>query len=243
MHIICTLLFFGSIESRSHSRNIFSHHSFLLATTPNSLSSEESTPDTYAKARDIRVEYGHMAAVPIYQSLLRNNEDFTAATRIAAAKSSPYRHDQACPLPSKLNDRNDDKVRNSIQELRSVLEKTRFDNRHIQSIFGIPTKENVRKIKHEELTKGDMLAFANCPIYLKAQSAGSQTVLPSILDGLQYSTNNTDTKGKEKPEIDKHESSLKCMVALFLLGIAGKFFEVVSSEIAKKNNLFFLTIF
>lgn len=36
---------------------------------------------SYSSAREIRLENGHMAAVPLYQELLKQNHDVTAATR------------------------------------------------------------------------------------------------------------------------------------------------------------------
>lgn len=144
--------------------------------------------------------------------------------RIAAAKSSPWRHDQACPIPTintnKLpdNDRiltnvhDNEKVLNAIQKLRNVLEMSHFDNQHVQQLFDIPPKEQLSGINLDELKKEYQLAFATSPIFLKPQRAGSQFQLPPLLDEL---LNNDDEVN------EKQKSSLKCLVTLFSLGFAG----------------------
>ena len=212
------------------------------------------TSYSYAEARDIRIRQGHKAAVPLYKALLKQNSndghnDVTAATRISAAESSPWRHDQACPVPNDDNNKTSDeqqRLQNAIQNLKHILDQSHFDNQHIQQLFGIiplateKEREYQYYYKHEKsynyekdkggigqeqqepiIRKENLPSFAKCPIYLKPQAAGTQSKLPPLLDGLVSScTTSTDTSNDDKRE--RSLSSLKCLVTLFLLGFAGE---------------------
>jgi len=116
----------------------------------------------YAHARNVRLNKGHEAAVPLYQELLQEYPtDITAATRIAACRDTPCRHDAACPVEHQ-----------KIQRLRTLLNDSNYDNRHIQGVFGI--------------SENHKLAFAAGPVYLTPASAGTVTepirVLPEAND-------------------------------------------------------------
>ena len=50
----------------------------------------------YAQARRIRTLLGHDDALPFYQQLLTNNDDYSAASHLAASSRTPTRQDQAC---------------------------------------------------------------------------------------------------------------------------------------------------
>ncbi len=248
LRVVSCFCFIVSIQG--HERSNTFHNLGALVTTPpsssttssgntNSNSEEDSYTYSkndsiqhfsYAQARNTRVQHGHKAAVPIYQTLLSQNRneneyDYTAATRIAAAINSPWRHDQACPLPlrlssnnksNKLKNKNDDdkKVKLAIEQLRHLLVNSHYDNQNVQKLCG---EEN------------HLLAYARSPIYLKPQSAGSQSTLHSILDDLlcQVDGDNHDdlkqngyTCREGRCEVDHKSSSLKCLALLFLLGFA-----------------------
>ena len=126
--------------------------------------------------------------------------------RIAAAESSPWRHDQACQLHLNMN---------MIQKLKKVLEMSNYNNQNVQKLFGIPSKKDlIGKNNLNELDKHQMLAFAQCPIYLKPVAAGTQTNLPSMLHDLMKDD------GRSTKDGDEEMASLKCFVLLFLLGFA-----------------------
>mmetsp|Transcript_29603 Transcript_29603/g.45159 ORF Transcript_29603/g.45159 Transcript_29603/m.45159 type:complete len:644 (+) Transcript_29603:39-1970(+) len=166
----------------------------LASTLPDRDSSDE-----YSNAKQLRIKLGHSAASTAYRKLLVNNQDVTAATRIAAAVSSPYRHDKSCPLPARENQ--DDEVMIAISQLRSILDQSGYNNRGIQQIFGIKSLD----LKAGAFfTKTQSLAFAKGPIYAKPVSAHASCQLPFFFQDLD----------KE----NKPDSSLKCLVALFLLG-------------------------
>jgi len=71
-----------------------------------------------------------------------------------------------------------------------------------------------------------MLSFAQSPIYIKPVSAGTQSKLPSLLDGGIANIRNGQVDEVDEIVVDKKEdnygSSLKCLVSLFLLGFAGE---------------------
>ena len=108
-------------------------------------------PLDYSHARDVRLSLGHEAALPLYQKLLQEHPaDVTAATRIAACRNTPSRHDAACPYhPQK------------IRQLRNLLDDSNYDNGHVQRMFGIS--------EHHKLS------FAAGPVFLTPAAAGSVT--------------------------------------------------------------------
>lgn len=141
-----------------------------------------SVQDSYANARNVRLQYGHDAAVPLYQEILRQNpNDITAATRIAANHKSPARHDAACCLDSP----------EKIHQLRQLLQESNYDNVNIQKMFGI--------------SQSRKLAFCSGPVYVTPASAGS---VVKEIDLIASTGDNT---------------SLQCLVSLFLLGLSGMF--------------------
>ena len=168
----------------------------------------------YECARKVRIKQGHDSALPLYQHLLTKYGDITAATRIAASPSSPRRHDQSCPLPEPESKPEDpsgecDEVMNSIFKIKHALEQSDYNNQGIQRIFGIkPIPDDISKLKRR-LTKSESLVFAKGPVYITPVGARAESRLPSFLDGL-------DSGNRE-------DASLKCLVALFLLGFAGMF--------------------
>ena len=123
-----------------------------LAPSLSSTSDDDSNLN-YLFARNIRAEQGHVSAVPLYRTLLQENKnDFTASSRIAAAHSSPSRHDSIFQ-----NDADED-----IYAFRQLLTDCDFTNENVKQIFGI---------------QGDK-AFASGPVYLKPVMAGSAMGLP-----------------------------------------------------------------
>ena len=160
--------------------------------------------------------------------------------RIAAAKSSPWRHDQACQLhlvPSlsslpndvnqsentydskELHSSNNNTIK-MIQTFKKVLEKSHYNNQNVQKLFGIPSKKDLIREKNlDKLDKQQMLAFAQCPIYLKPVAAGTQTNLPSMLHDLMMK-DDCSSNNKDSDDDDDKMASLKCFVSLFLLGFA-----------------------
>ena len=157
---------------------------------------------------------------------------FHIISRIAAAKSSPWRHDQTCPVPTKSSATGKDHRENikrteAIKNFRIILEKSHFDNKHVQQMFGIPPmKENIDyylSSSHNDLSKEQMLAFAKCPIYISARSAGTQSTLPPMMNDLLHKDSEMDENDNDGN--DYFLSSLKCIVSLFSLGLAGEIFE------------------
>jgi len=162
---------------------------------------------------------------------LRDLPDFTAATRIAAASNSPWRHDQSCPVPQRQlslesliafrqeehespntissEDSKDTKIRRAISDLTQVLERSSFNNEHVQRIFGIsPCRDDEQH--GSSRNKAKMLSSSQGPLYIKPVRAGDQIPLPFNLDEL----------AGDEPIDDEEESSFKCLVAMFLLGFA-----------------------
>lgn len=110
-----------------------------------------ATVIAYSQARNVRMEFGHEAALPLYQMLVEDNpNDITAATRIAMCKETPSRHDVACP-----NDPD------RIRKLHRLLDESNYNNRHIRKLFGIAGSHK--------------LAFARGPVYLTPAEAGRAT--------------------------------------------------------------------
>jgi len=175
----------------------------------------DSISVSYHEARDKRIKYGHHEAVHLYKSLLRNQADLTAASRIAAAEISPQRHDAACPIPldTKSSIENE-KIRDEIKALKHILEKSNFSNQHIQRLCGIPRWSEVIDKGVNNLKKGELLGFAQCPIYLTPVKAGTHSKLPSFLDE-DIANNNSSNSIEELALV-----SLKSLVSLFLLGFA-----------------------
>lgn len=214
IRLFLACLLSSSISSESH----FIHHLSFAAISIN-----------HNQARDERTKYGHDVAVPLYQSLLRDHPDLTAATRIAAASLSPWRHDQACPIPQSLEypvalhedvehstnntpskEIEDTKIRGAISDLKQILEQSSFNNEQVQRLFGIsPCGNDEQHNSGEDRSK--MLSFSQGPVYIKPVRAGEQVSLPFALDEL-------DGNGNER--LGDNNSSLKCLVTLFLLGFA-----------------------
>jgi methylase of polypeptide subunit release factors len=117
-----------------------------------------SLEQLYRQARHVRTTEGHAAAVPLYQSIVReyNPSDRTAASRIAACSVSGVHHENLCREPDA----------DKLFALRSLLYRSRFTARAIASLFGITSSDH--KLFH-----------ASCPIYLTPSSAGVTTV-PSL---------------------------------------------------------------
>jgi tRNA1(Val) A37 N6-methylase TrmN6 len=122
--------------------------------------------DAYAKARRIRTLQGHEAAQPLYQQLLTDNTDCSAASYLAASTLTPSRQDQACC--HRLD---------HIQTLRKTI-LTDYTHANIQRMMNIPAS-----------------VFCQGPVYLNPVAAGSCERPPHV------------------------ESTLECLVTLFLLSI------------------------
>lgn len=155
---------------------------------------------SYKQARDVRTKEGHAAAVPYYQHLISRFQDVTAASRIAASPSSPLRHDLACPIDS--DDDDDDDTTTDILRLQNVLKQSDYNNRKIQQLFGIRQLPFGAQHADGGWSKAEALAFARGPVFVKPVAARPQSQLPSLLDDVG------------------HGSSLRCLVAMFLLGFA-----------------------
>jgi hypothetical protein len=138
----------------------------------------------YEGARNTRLIYGHDAAVPLYQKLLlQNPHDQTAATRIAASKSTPLLQDRACPTSAPSQD---------VNHMKYVLQN--YDNVHVQRLFGVQ--------------RGRPGFESQGPLFIRPVTSGS-TSSPPIL----YPSDGASLE----------ETTLVCLVSLFLLGFAGTF--------------------
>lgn len=173
---------------------------------------------TYSDARNVRVKLGHDAAVALYKELLEMNaDDMSAAIRIASARSSPKRHDLACP------DIRRPKVKQQVNRLRIVLGKSSYNHTQIQKLFGVrPLTESESRAKGRDITKNEALGSAFGPVYIKPVVAGSQS---GNLDLLLNSDNN--------------DSSLKCLVAMFILGLSVPK-DILSSKLVGGDDTIFL---
>ena len=162
-------------------------------------------------AKETRTKYGHEAAAPFYQNLLKEAPDWSAALRIAASERSPWRQDQACPVPSVEND----KISQNISKLSRLLQQSHYDNDHVKQIFGIPTQETIKAQRSIDMgdsitnDKNRGLAFMQGPVFIKPIGVGSKANFPFF--------HATDEVGVELCEQD---SSLKCLIVMFLLGFA-----------------------
>ena len=122
------------------------------------ISAYSSIVPTYEEARTARLMYGHDAAVPLYQRILAQNpKDMTAATRIAASTSTPYRQDRACSIE------NDD----DLQHFKQVLNASHYNNKRIQQLFGI--------------REGKLGFESQGPLFVRPVTAGS-TLTPPVLN-------------------------------------------------------------
>jgi len=173
---------------------------------------------TYSEARNVRVKLGHDAAVALYKELLElNADDASAAIRIASARSSPKRHDLACP------DIRQTKVKQQVNELRIVLGKSSYTHTQIQKLFGVrPLTELKSRKKGQDITKNEALGSAFGPVYIKPVVAGPQS---GNLDLLLNS--------------DNDNSSLKCLVAMFILGLSVPK-DILSSKLVGGNDTILL---
>eukprot|EP00557_Chaetoceros_sp_GSL56_P013686 CAMPEP_0176478836 /NCGR_PEP_ID=MMETSP0200_2-20121128/1401_1 /TAXON_ID=947934 /ORGANISM="Chaetoceros sp., Strain GSL56" /LENGTH=742 /DNA_ID=CAMNT_0017874805 /DNA_START=27 /DNA_END=2252 /DNA_ORIENTATION=- len=240
-------------------REPVSHIFVLSLITKYSISSSlPSSSCSYNDAKEIRLKYGHSAAVPLYQKLVETYGDVTAATRIAASPGSIIRHDMACPLPSgadkyhlnacfvnrdgrygrikkngKDENEGDDSFENegngensndeimiAIQNLKVILKQSGYScHEKIQRLFGVmeplyvsslfDSKDGFRNRREnkKEWNKAESLGLAQGPVYVTPVSSAPISQLPPmILDDIE----NDDQEG----------SSLRCLVAMFLLGFA-----------------------
>ena len=121
----------------------------------------------YLEARNIRTSQGHAADILIYCSLLKQNpNDCTAASRIAAAKSSLLRQDNTF---SNSNS-------HDITSLQQLLQDCHFTHDYLQQFLGI---------------QGDN-KFASGPVYMKPVMAGAVLGLAPPLQQLQFNDDNDD---------------------------------------------------
>jgi hypothetical protein len=112
----------------------------------------------------------------------------------------------------------------AIQKLRAVLKQSGyFCHEKIQRLFGVMESlsisslfdckdawTNPKTTMKKEWSKVEALGFSQGPVYVSPISAGRISQLPPfIIDEIE----NDDPKG----------SSLRCLVAMFLLGFAGRF--------------------
>ena len=173
---------------------------------------------TYSEARNVRAKLGHEASVDLYKELLElNADDISATIRIASARSSPTRHDLACPGVQKA------KVQLQVNELRTILERSSYTHIHIQRIFGVrPFSEMDFNNSEEDITKNEALGSTYGPIYIKPVTVGSKR---KDLDRLLCSEN--------------EDSSLKCLVAMFILGLSVPI-EILSSKLVGGKDTVFL---
>jgi methylase of polypeptide subunit release factors len=167
-----------------------------------------TTNDQYARARLVRTESGHHAALPLYQALLRENpDDLTTATRLAAAAETPARHVAACRLAptaattvsslvssSSVSSNDLTLLDQKALELRHLLWKCNYHLSTIQSLLGI---RDTHKLYH-----------ASCPIYVTPSAAGASTRYP-------WQANDHHNEPLESPP-----TAVQCLTALFLLGLA-----------------------
>ncbi len=136
--------------------------------------------------------------------------------------------------PSSLLDKNNnhdenEKIRAAIQKFRNILQRSRYSNKNVQKLFGIPPRNiSSDEFKLEKdmdmtsITKETMLSFAQSPIYIKPVTAGTQSTLASLLDDiLNAQTNRIDESNDLYHKEEDYDPSLKCFVSLFLLGFAG----------------------
>lgn len=146
------------------------------------------TIPSYEEARNTRIINGHDAAVPLYQQILAGYpQDITAATRIAASKSTPIRQDKACPMISMECE--------DLKQWKHVLDACNYNNRHIQQMCGI--------------REGGLGFDSQGPLFLRPVPAGSNLNPPT----LRFDRSRDDKRVED--------SSLVCLVTLFLLGFSG----------------------
>jgi hypothetical protein len=187
-----------------------------------------STVEQYARARLVRTESGHQAALPLYQALLRDNpDDVTTATRLAAAVETPARHDAACRLrllsfsssssssSSSVNahseESNSSLLNQKALQLRHLLWKCNYHLSTIQSLLGISDGEGISR---NHPANAHRLYHASCPIYVTPSAAGSSTSYPWQQD------RHDEPGGVFESEPPTSPTAVQCLTALFLLGLA-----------------------
>mmetsp|Transcript_8135 Transcript_8135/g.12155 ORF Transcript_8135/g.12155 Transcript_8135/m.12155 type:complete len:849 (+) Transcript_8135:166-2712(+) len=166
--VLVFILITSATGVASTSTSTSTHHTSIPAPAPIPL------PITYSAARNIRTTHGHHAAVSHYRQLLQrstcsngsgsgsepgsSSSDITAATRIAAARSSPQRHEMACPLPLDVDvddspgvgsGAGDDSFESGVEiegspgtmeDIRMFqknLQSSEYDNTNIARLFGV----------------------------------------------------------------------------------------------------------
>ena len=161
-------------------------------------------PHLLSQAQDLRTHLGHDAAQPLYQQILKEfPQDLSTAVRIAASSQSLQRQDKACPIPIKIQNEDDQdetkeynvRIRQDIAALSQLFKESHYTNGKVKELFGIipPTSTPRDHPSGKVLMQG--------PVFLKPIRVGSQALFPFVLED-------------EKLQ----ESSLKCLIAMFLLG-------------------------
>ena len=230
--LIALWLILASLSAEAHSSRRTSrsgrcaYRGYIALATPSRSRSTPSSSDTsssvstgtssptdstsYPHARSVRLNHGHEAAAPHYRSLLKNNpSDLSAASRIAAARSSPERHDKACPVSlAEARSNSDDKVEALAQKLRGVLDRSGYNRPNVAKLFGV--------------NASDQSSYPWGPIYLNPVGAGSRKQPPPLAFGVgdSASSANGDEKGGDSSAMIR---SLSCLVTMFLLGFVGEY--------------------
>ena len=121
------------------------------------LNCSSSLQSLYSEARQVRTLQGHDQALPLYKEILRlNPNDVTAATRIAADKRSPQRHDRF--------GKNGDRIQH--QRFTKLLRSFDFDcNSVVDLVFT------------NDATKASKAKKSSSPLFLQPLRAGKQPPL------------------------------------------------------------------
>jgi hypothetical protein len=165
-----------------------------------------SAKKAYSIAKDLRTIEGHDEAVPLYKELLRKYPaDLSAASHIAA---SPYALTQQDSI---FQDLEKNHVKSDVNLLRKILCDSNFTAETIHATFCGQRSDRERDI---------LQCSATGPIYIKPVVAGDfkKYLMEPVPESRNVEENLTEDNSLKATE----ESSLICLINLFLLGFSGK---------------------
>ena len=152
---------------------------FVLNNLESNLCLALSTPRvSYFEAQEVRILKGHAAAVPLYRSLLdfEGNDDFTAASLIAASDKSPERQDMACKVEG------NDNFEKDIADLRAILLESGFTRDGVAKLFGVDVESVYGSSLGPAFAKSAK-AGSSCPTQLTKPSTSLEFLVKLFILG------------------------------------------------------------
>lgn len=167
---------------------------------------------SYKEARNIRAIFGHNAAVPHYKSLLQTNlppnrNEEDLGFTNGNDVTAASRIAVSHSSPQRHDSIFSSSEKNDAQQLRAVLHRSEFTNNGVKRVFGIAREK-----------------FTGCgPLFVQPAISGS-SFPDTLLQGGDAENQETD-------------ASLRCLVALFLLGFSLPKSTLVSRLVGGKSTV------